>query len=166
MVKRGLLLVLFALFTVALAQNATYSNATARFAVDYPSDWVMREGVFGTTVMVVRPNPNGFSSNFNVVVLRVPAGTTLEATEDGLIEQLEAIITDFKLVAKQPATLAGQPAISVLYTGRQGKFNLVWYQVLTVRGTFAYAVTFTAEASAYESERTPFGNVLGSFRFL
>jgi hypothetical protein len=164
--RRTFTLLTFLLCAVAFAQTATYSNPAARFAIDYPNGWVAREGVFGATVMILRPNPSGFSTNLNVIVSRVGSQVTLEGAEQEIIRQLTEVVTDFKLVSQQRTTLAGQTAIATLSTGRQGRYNLVWYQLIALREGLSYTVTFTVEASAYESERVPLGNILGTFRFL
>lgn len=151
---------------VVSAQGMRYTNVENRFQIDYPSGWVAREGVMGTTVFILRPNQTGFSTNLNIIARRVPAGTSLSNVMVGVEKLLADLITDFKLVSNQPSSLDGQPGAALLYTGRQGKYDLVWYQVIALRNNISYVISFTAAAATYERDRIPLGNILGSFKFL
>ena len=134
--------------------------------MSYPKSWTARENIMGTTVFVAKLNPQGFSTNVNVVVQTVPKGTTLKAISDAVTQQLSSAITDFKLLSKQNSTLGGQPALALSYTGRQGKYALTWDQRVVIRGTTNYIVTFTAETAVYKRERAPLPSILESFKFL
>ena len=167
MLKRIFLLSLLAFSTVAFAQaTATYKNTAARFQMSYPKAWTARENVMGTTVFVAKLNPQGFSTNVNVIVQTVPKGTTLKAMSGALEQQLSSVITDFKLLSQKNSTLGGQPALVLSYTGRQGKYALTWDQSIVIRGTSNYIVTFTAETAVYKRERAPLPAILSSFKFL
>ena len=122
--KRILTGLLFVLVSIALAQTAAYKNAAAHFQMDYPKGWVAKEGLMGTTVFVAKVNKTGFSTNFNVVVQKVPAGTSVKDMGSAVEQQLSGVITDFKLLSKKDTTLAGEPALAISYTGRQGKYAL------------------------------------------
>ena len=166
MIRRCMTGLLLMLTMVVSAQGMRYTNVESRFRIDYPNGYVAREGVMGTTVFILKPNQTGFSTNLNVIARRVPAGTSLSKETAGLEKLLADLITDFKLVSNQPSSLDGQPAVALLYTGRQGKYDLVWYQVIAIRSNISYVISFTAAAATYERDRVPLGNILGSFKFL
>lgn len=160
------LALLFAVLSVASAQSLVYKNAKEGFQIGYPKGWTVREGMMGTTVFIAKVNPNGFSTNVNVVIQPVPAGTTVQGAGDATTAQLKTVITDFKLLSQKDTTLSGQPALALSYTGKQGQYALRWYQVLSVRGSKAFVVTFTTEAAKYAAESAPLQGILDSFKYL
>lgn len=123
-----------------------YQNNNHLFSIQYPKDWEVREGLFGTIVSFVSPltsKKDQFSENINIVSEPVAPGTTLEQYYDGSEENLKKYFTQFKVIKVASATLGGSPARVVTYSANQGNVKLRTTQIFSLRGTKAYIVTIS-----------------------
>lgn len=131
----------------------TYESRDYGIKINYPMDWIKREQFMGTVVMFLSPTESAsdiFQENLVVTVNDLSAQPiTLEESVDPDINQLKMIVTDFKLVDSSATSLAGNPAHKVVYTGKDGQYNLEWMQVWTIKDDKAYIVTYTAEQDKY-----------------
>lgn len=52
----------------------------------------------------------------------------------------------------------------MIYTGRQGKFNLKWKQIYSVKDEKAYVLTLTCERSQYKKYVVVANKIMSTFR--
>jgi hypothetical protein len=133
-----------------------YENKTHNFQINYPTKWEVAEGVMGTVVAFISPLGNAddkFSENINVIVgdLAAYPDLTLDKYEEISLVQLANLITDFKLVKRGNSVISGMPAKIVIFTGKQGVFQLKYMQAYIIVNNRAYVITFTAEKKEYRN---------------
>ena len=131
-----------AMTALGVATAAPYKDAKG-FAVTPPAGWTVTKDVPGVTVAFLGPRAGGFTTNANVIVQDVPGSVDLATYTNVSLEQLETLITNYKLVSRSKTTLGGAPAQRLQFQGLQGKQNLYFDQVYTVRRGRAYVVTVT-----------------------
>lgn len=105
-----------------------------------------------------------FQENINIGIQDLSGlNLTLKQFSDLSCAQLENIITDFQLIAKENAILANNKAEIIIFTGIQGKHRLTWLQVYTLYNEKAYIVTYTADNNDFD-RYLPFAiSVINSF---
>ncbi|ADV67840.1 DcrB-related protein [Deinococcus maricopensis] len=114
------------------------------FTVTPPNGWTVTKEVPGVTVAFLGPRTAaGFTTNANVIVQALPGNVDLKTFTSLTLQQLEAVITGYKLVSNTKTTLGGAPAQRLKLQGKQGKFDLYFDQVFALKGGRAYAVTVT-----------------------
>jgi hypothetical protein len=160
-----------ALSSVALAADATFTNASAGFSLNYPSTWENVPNIKGTIMVYREPRSKTFSSTVNVIVVKVKGIKTLAAkdlpkiTKAALDKKLKTI-TNYKEVKHEETTLGGQPAAAYIYTGDIGKSTgLKWYQLQTIYNEKGYTLTFTASADKFDAAKSVFDAMKNSFKF-
>lgn len=151
------------------ADYRVYENPAYNFAMAYPADWRVVEGYMGTVVLMGSPAEtptDKFAENISVYAGKLPPNTavTLDQYTAANIEQLRKVVGEFKLIKQEKATLAGAPAGTIIYTGRQGVFRLKWRQDYLVVDNVAYVITFTAEEAQYDKYEKTVRTILKSFR--
>jgi len=105
-----------------------------------------------------------FQENVNIIVqdLSDQPMTLAEYTELS-IGQIEQVITDSNILDSSAVTLAGIPGHEVVYTGKQGLYDLKWMQVWTVKNDKAYVISYTAEVSSYPALLETVQEMIDSF---
>jgi len=122
----------------------------------------------GTVVVFLSPLENAedkFSENVNLVTEDLTAypGMTLEKYMEINLAQLSSFVTDYKLIARENSVVSGTPATALIYTGRQGIFQLKFLQVFIVADNRAYVLTFTAEEAQYKKYEAAARGIINSF---
>lgn len=148
-----------------------YESRDYGILISYPINWECKENFMGTTVIFLSPQEDisdQFRENLNIMVqdLTVQPMNLEEYTELSLA-QLDQLISKFKLT--EPvfnSTLAGYPAKTIKYTGRQGKLKLKWYTIYTIFDNTAYILTCTGNQKSFESYLPYFNEMINSFQIL
>ena len=139
----------------AVEQNFnTYKNDEFGIQLNYPNTYQVKEGLMGTVAAFLSPLKDStdlFQENLTVLVqdLSSQPMTLKEFTELSL-SQIPQVITDANIISSEAASLAGNPANKVVYTGKQGQYNLKWMQLWTIVDTSAYLLTYTTEIDEYD----------------
>ena len=139
----------------------TYESEANGFSIDYPDEWEVSEraSMPGTTTFItpLQGADDTFRENVTVVVQGAPAdATTLDEFTEMALAQGRELIPRFMVMESRSATLAGNPAQQVVYTGLQGERDLRWLQLWSLVGDQVYILTYTAE----ENEFTAFRSVV------
>lgn len=146
---------------------STYQNAANKLSIQYPRTWKKQEQIMGLLVMFLSPkesNADKFQENLNILVRPLARPATLaEATKLGT-QQMKEIISDFKLISSKTTTLGNKRANQIVFTGKQGKFNLKWMQTYTIKNNKIYVLTYTAEVGKYSSFLGTIQKTIASFR--
>ena len=149
---------------------STYTSYQYDLRMDYPSDWVKREGFMGTIVVFMAPTEgmeDGSPANMNVLMQDITFQTmTLDDYTELSIEQLESFITDFDLIEEDDITLAGAPAKKLVYTGEQGVFEIKWVQVWGIKDSKVYVLTFTTHEDRFNEFSGIADEMIDSFEVL
>ena len=145
-----------------------YENSARGIRMMYPANWEKLENVMGSIVAFRSPQEGAsdrFREGVNVVTEDLPAGVTLDAYTNVSLTQLRNIITDFNLTESSPTTLSGNPAQKIVYTGKQGTYDLKFMQVLCVKGGKGYVISYVAEASEFSAYSQRAQQIIDSFEF-
>lgn len=129
--------------TVLGSTGAAYTNSQYGFTVPAPMGF-KQVSYPGTAVVFAGPAANGFATNINVVVERLPAGVTLAQYLVVSQSNLRKVITEFNLLEHQATQVGGVPAVEQRFTGHQGTFDLYFSQTVAISGGQAYALTGTS----------------------
>ncbi len=137
----------------------TYESEANGFSIDYPDEWEVSEraSMPGTTTFItpLQGADDTFRENVTVVVQGAPAdATTLDEFTEMALAQGRELIPRFMVMESRSATLAGNPAQQVVYTGLQGERDLRWLQLWSLVGDQVYILTYTAEENEYTAFRS------------
>lgn len=153
----------------ALAANSMikYVNTQFGFSLDRPESWTQQEGYMGTAVLFLSPLENkndAFMENVNVVVEDFKQPLTLKKYTALTVEQLKQYITDAAILSVNSMRAVHGPYSEIVYTGRQGQYELKWLCRIYLSGKRAYVVTYTAEFGQFNKYLTVANPVLSSFK--
>ena len=148
----------------------TYDSSAYGIRIKYPSDWTKHEQVMGTVAAFLSPQESAsdiFQENLNVIIqdLSVQPMTLEEYTELS-VGQVEQFITDANIIDSSATTLDGNSAHKVVYTGKQGQYNLKWMQIWTVKDDTAYVLSYTAEVNKYNDLLDTAQEMVNSFEII
>jgi len=158
--------------TPTLPENFTlYKNLVYGLQIGYPVNWEMQEDFLGSIVMFLSPLENDldiFQENVNIITEDLPDGNiTVDEYVDVSLAQIEALVLDFNLLESKSLTLNGNPAYKIVYTGSgDGGEQIEWLQVLTIKDTTAYVITFTAEVGAYSNYESVIDEMINTFELI
>lgn len=170
-IRNMVLIAGLALTSVAMAADATFTSKAEGFSLNYPSTWESVSGIKGTVMVYRETKAKIFSSNVNVVVVKVKGVKSL-TTQDltvitkSTLKEVSKAISNFKEIKREETTLGGQPAAAYTYSGDQGKSKgLQWYQLQTIYNEKGYTVTFTTAISKFADAKPVFDAIKNSFKF-
>lgn len=147
----------------------TYDNFFYHIRIKYPSVWTKSEEIIGTIVAFLSPqesSSDSFRENLNVYIGNLSQSMTLDDYIDLSNNQLKQLITDYSIIDSSATTLAGNPAHKVIFTGKQGGFNLKWMQVYMIKNNRDYVISYTAEEDKYSYFLGTIQEMINSFEIL
>ena len=138
------------------------------FAVQHPKNWTIdTSGIMGTNFILFSPLSNAedaFKENVNFIIQDlVGYKLTLKQYTDISKNQIKTIITDSKIVSCTTEKKHNLDYQKLIYTGKQGVYNLKFTQYYWVENSKAYVLTFTSEKSKYSQYRVTGNKILNSF---
>lgn len=129
----------------------TYENSTYKIRIMHPQEWEIMEGYMETVVLFRSPIEEAsdmFQENLNVVVGDLPEPMKLDEFTDANIDQIKSLFAA-EVVDSSSTTLANNPARKVIYSLKQGEYDLKLMQIYMIKDTKAYVITYTAEKDKY-----------------
>ena len=164
---------------LATAQSTVSLDAAARdtswrelvrpaYRMAYPADWDLdSSGTMGTTLLLFSPladSADRFRENVNLFRQDL-GGTGMDLAQFTAlsVSQVEAMVTDAEIVSNVTESRDGAPYQRVVYTGRQGAFDLQFEQLYWLSDGEAYILTLTTERDAFAAYRETGERILGSF---
>jgi serine/threonine-protein kinase len=145
----------------------TYDSPDYGIRIKYPAEWTKQEQVMGAVVVFFAPTEGPsdiFQDNVNIIVQDLSAQPmTLDEYTELSLGQIEQFITDPSILDSSAVTLADIPGHRVVYTGKQGQYDLKWMQVWTVQNNKAYVISYTAETSKYSAFLETVQEMIDSF---
>lgn len=133
----------------------TFTDPDARFTIEYPKRWSIREDVAGTVVAFLAPGDGSENLVDNANITQEDVGEqTLEEYNQSARSQIYAAFPNAVMVAEGPTTMGGADAFRYEYTSAQGDANLHVVQTFSVLGGHLTAMTFVAAEDRW-SDRSP-----------
>ncbi len=141
-----------------------------KFSIQYPSDWQLDTSKTMGIDVILMSELEGFQDNFreNVnVLVQDLAGTNIGLTEFATIseQQVETLITDSSIEYSMKEEGPAGEFHRVIYTGKQGIYNLKCEQYYFVKNERAYVLTFTAPVEKFDEYVEKAELIMDSFDF-
>ena len=138
------------------------------YSIEYPENWELnKSGQMGTSFILFSQLSSGqdqFKENVNLIIQDL-TGHNLDL--DKYVEisegQIKTMITDGNLIESKRITTGDLNYHKVIYTGRQGVFNLKFEQYFWVVGDKANILTLTCEESQFDNYQIIGERILNSF---
>ena len=138
------------------------------YSVEYPDSWELSQsGQMGTSFVLFSPissKQDQFRENINLLIQDLTGyGITFDKYVEISESQISTMITDGKIIESKKVSTDSLFHQKVIYTGRQGVFNLKFEQYYWVENDKAYILTFTCEEDQFEAFKEIGEKILNSF---
>lgn len=138
---------------------ATFTSTSPAYSFQYPSSWTKKVGTSSTLPVVVYSG----HTNVNLVLEKVPSGTTLHAYSQAGQQHLAQ--EGWTVVATHPGGMGIQRALVIESTKVQNGVAAKIAQFLTINGHYAYILTYFAPESEFDANYQTAVAMAESFRF-
>jgi len=147
------------------------SYKTEDFSIKYPKDWDLDiSGLMGSSMFLFSKlisDKDDFKENLNVMkqdlsAYNVNMNEYVKVSE----KQIETMFTDGKLLESVRKESNGEEFHKLIYTGKQGIYNLKFEQYFYIRDKIAYVITLTCKESEFVNYQSIGERILNSFRFV
>jgi hypothetical protein len=148
-----------------VSEMLTYTNAEYDFSIGYPHDWIVREDLLDTEVILSGPIEEGYMINADVIRVELPAEMTPYEYAKAGREQFPKL---WIIVDTFNDTINGDPVSGhIITTTTKEGIKVKQMQACFVRNTTAYVIGFTAASSTFDAaESDYFVPMLQSFKFI
>jgi hypothetical protein len=152
----------------------TYENPIFGIKISYPANWDKQENTSSsndnsTLNDLVAFSPP-FKNNSDIVgKLIVQVDNISDIKPITLANYANDTVSDLRQdfrVSESNATLAGNPAYKIVYTGLEASIDLKAMMVMTIKGDRAYIISYTAEPEKYSYYLPTVQKMLDSFEIL
>lgn len=151
----------------------TFIDRASKVSVKFPSDWTIKKGYGGAVVVFASPLDNALDTayeNVSVVVQDISTEPmSLGEYSDVAIKQMEGTFEKNFILEESTAvaTLAGQPAYKIIFTGKGPEVELKYYFTWTVIDKVTvYQVVYAAIPSQFDKYYPIVEKMLASFKIL
>ncbi|MCL2329520.1 MAG: hypothetical protein FWC39_13555 [Bacteroidetes bacterium] len=151
-------------------QNDWKTLEQSNYVVQYPDDGfeLNTSGQMGTSFILFskQTTPNDiFRENVNLLIqdlkgLNISLDDFVNVSEN----QIKTLITDGKLIESKRFIKDNSEFHELIYTGKQGIFNLKWKQHFTIKSEKAYVLTLTTRIEQFDSYITVGTEIMDSFK--
>lgn len=152
----------------------TYENPIFGIKILYPTNWAKQENANSSSnnstlndIVTFSPSLKNSSNIIGKLVVKVDDISDIKPTT--LAIYADAIISDLKQdfrVTESNATLAGNPAYKVLYSGLEESVDLQAMLVMALNGDKVYIISYTAEPEKYSYYLPTVQKMIDSFKIL
>jgi hypothetical protein len=147
--------------------NNTHSSSN--YDIAYPSDWKSDTSkTMGTDLILfssLTDSNDTFRENVNVLVQDLSAyDLTLDQYVQISEKQVKTMITDGKIILNERKAGPRGEFHKMIYTGKQGVFNLKYEQHFWLVNKKAYVLSFTCEESQYVKYQQIREQIMNSFK--
>jgi len=152
----------------------TYENPIFGVRILYPANWDKQENTSSSndnstlTDLVAFSPP--FKNNSDIVgKLIVQVDNISDIKPITLAKYANDTVSDLRQdfrVSESNATLAGNPAYKIVYTGLEASIDLKAMMVMTIKGDRAYIISYTAEPEKYSYYLPTVQKMIDSFEIL
>lgn len=138
------------------------------YKIEYPSQWELDEsGQMGAAFILFSPQSretDNFKENVNLLIQDLSA---YDLTLDQYVEvsegQVKTLMTDGHILMSERNTTEEREFHKMIYTGKQGIFNLKFQQFFWMLDKKAYVITLTCEESEFDKYLETGERILKSF---
>ena len=138
------------------------------YSIKYPDNWELnKSGQMGTSFILFSPlsfEKDQFKENVNLIIQDL-TGHNLDLDKYVAISegQITTMITDGEILENKRMTTNNLNYQKVIYTGKQGIFNLKFEQYYWIIENNAYILTLTCEESQFDNYQKTGEKILNSF---
>jgi len=154
-------------------QNANPTNwktlEQRDYTIKYPDSFELNtSGQMGTSFLLFFKQSSAnemFRENINLIIQDLKG---LNISLDGFVEisenQIKTLITDGILIESKRFKKDNSEFHELIYTGKQGVYELKWKQYFTIKNEKAYILTLTTEVEQFETYKTVGEEIMNSFK--
>ena len=147
-------------------QTKEFKSEAWDYSVKYPANYQLKQ--LGKVVVFVAPSPDkkfDFAENVNIAaeVLQPPV-PGLEEFFKNAKAKLSAD-PGVKILEEKKDKLAGVDSYKIVYSSKQKKAGFKLLQVIAIRKSRVYVVTYTALTEQYDRGLSQANSILRSFKF-
>jgi len=155
--------------TQKVFQSGWESLSENNYSIKYPEHWDLnKSGQLGTSFFLFSPlssEKDQFKENVNLLIQDLAGyNITLEKYVEISENQIKTMITDGQLIESERIVNRSLSYQKMIYTGKQGVFNLKFIQHYWVENNKAYVLTFTCEESQFNTFKSTGEQILNSFQ--
>ena len=138
------------------------------YSIEYPSDWELnKSGQMGTKFILfsqLTSKNDKFKENVNLIVQdltghNIDLNQYVEISEN----QIKTMISDGNIILSERVKKDEKEFQRVIYTGKQGIYDLQFEQYYWVENNNAYILTLTCEITAFTDFKNTGEKILNSF---
>ncbi len=164
---------IFPILLISFSLNAQFDNySTEEYSIKYPVDWsIDTSGIMGTDFILfsaITSEKDQFRENVSLLVQDVSEyDLDLDKYVEISLEQVKTMITNGKLILSERKNGSDEEYNfhRVVYTGKQGIFDLHFEQYIWLEDGLAFILTSTSEQDAYNTFSRHLDEILKSFQF-
>lgn len=163
-------------FIILFINFSIYSQTTdwktlnnSEFSINYPKNWELNSsGQMGTRFIIfsqLTDKNDQFKENVNLIIQDLTGydfdlNKYVELSEN----QIKTMITESNILINERLTKNKKEYQKVIYTGKQGIYDLKFIQYYWLENNKAYVLTFTAEVNEFTKFKKTSENILNSFK--
>lgn len=139
------------------------------YSINYPDNWVLNtSGQMGSSFILFTPlssKQDQFRENVNLIIQDL-TGHNLDLDKYVALSenQIKTMVTNGEIIESKRITTGNLDYQKVIYTGKQGLFNLKFEQYFWVIGNKAFILTFTCEESQFDNYQATAEKIMNSFK--
>jgi hypothetical protein len=168
--KMKLIGILFLIVNLSVfAQTNDWNTLNEKnYSIEYPSDWELnKSGKMGTKFTLfsqLTSKNDQFKENVNLIVQdltghNIDLNQYVEISEN----QIKTMITDGNIISSERVKKDEKEFQRVIYTGKQGIYDLQFEQYYWVENNNAYVLTLTCEITVFTDFKNTGEKILNSF---
>ncbi len=149
-------------------QNGWKLLSEKNYSIQYPENWTLnKSGQMGVSFYLLSPlssKSDRFKENVNLVIEDLTGhNLSLDNYVDISKNQIKTMITEGNIVLSERIKNNKLEHHKIIYTGKQGVYDLKFEQYFWVENDKAYILTLTSEEASYKSFKTIGESILNSF---
>lgn len=162
------ILFLITSLTVFCQSNEWNSLNEKDFSIQYPEKWELNKSdLMGTSFILLSPltsETDQFRENVNLIIQdltghNIDLNKFVEISES----QIKTLVTDVNFISRNRIKDKRVEFQKLIYTGKQGMFNLKFEQYYWVQNDKAYVLTLTCEVNEFNNFKDIGEKILDSF---
>ena len=166
--KHILLSILLIITTSGIAQEWNTLNKE-EYSIQYPNNWELNEsGQMGTSFVLLSPLSNEsdqFKENVNLLIQDLRGyDLNLDKYVEISENQTQTMITDGNIIESKRITSGALNYHKVIYTGKQGIYNLKSEQYFWLVNDKAFVLTLICEVNQFDDYKATGEKILNSFK--
>jgi len=171
--KRAWVVTLAGVVALGFAMSGCGAKEPGRFyhkgvSIKLPDDWEKQKDVMGAAIAAVSPlesADDAFRENVNVIAAGLPAAWSAAEFASQNIAHMQKLLTDFEEQDRGQASIDGKEARWFVYNHRMGTVKIRALAYFVAHGRRGAVITCSAAPETFDSHRTQFEEIAGTFRF-